>query len=134
MKGNPQQLQQVFVNLLTNACYALNQKYPGRASEKRLEIASSVVNLEGRDFVRTTVTDWGTGIAQDVINHIFDTLFTTKPPGKGTGLGLSISKGLMRDHHGHLTLTSTPGNPTVATLDLPVLKRSEKEDGKSAEA
>jgi PAS domain S-box-containing protein len=134
LKGNPQQLQQVFVNLFTNACYALNQKYPGRDSDKRLEIASSVVNLEGRDFVRTTVTDWGTGIAQDVINHIFDTLFTTKPPGKGTGLGLSISKGLVRDHHGHLTLTSTPGNPTVATLDLPVSKSSAKVEGKSAGA
>jgi len=132
LKGNPQQLQQVFVNLLTNACYALNQKFPGRSSDKRLEIASAVVNHEGRDFVRTTVTDWGTGIAQDVINHIFDTLFTTKPPGKGTGLGLSISKGLVRDHHGHLTLTSTLGNPTVATLDLPVSKKSEKEDGKNA--
>ncbi|MCG2749832.1 MAG: DUF3365 domain-containing protein [Desulfobulbaceae bacterium] len=128
LKGNPQQLQQVLVNLLTNACYALNQKFPGRASEKRLEIASSVVHQEGRDFIRTTVTDWGTGIAQDVINHIFDTLFTTKPPGKGTGLGLSISKGLVRDHHGHLTLTSTPGNPTVATMDLPVSKNSDKEE------
>ncbi|MEW6289255.1 MAG: DUF3365 domain-containing protein [Thermodesulfobacteriota bacterium] len=130
LKGNPQQLQQVLVNLLTNACYALNQKYPGRSSEKRLEIASSVVNMEGRDFIRTTVTDWGTGIAQDVINHIFDTLFTTKPPGKGTGLGLSISKGLVRDHHGHLALTSTPGNPTVATLDLPVSKEPEHDEDK----
>jgi PAS domain S-box-containing protein len=129
LKGNPQHLQQVFVNLLTNACYALNQKYPGQDPEKRLEIASSVVNLEGREFIRTTVTDWGAGIAQDVIDHIFDTLFTTKPPGKGTGLGLSISKGLVRDHHGHLSLTSTPGNPTVATLDLPVSKKPEEEVG-----
>ena len=127
LKGNPQQLQQVFVNLLTNACYALNQKYPGQDPEKRLEITSSVIELEGRKFIRTTVTDWGAGIAQDVIDHIFDTLFTTKPPGKGTGLGLSISKGLARDHHGHLSLTSTPGSPTVATLDLPVSKKAWEE-------
>ncbi len=120
LKGNPQQLQQVFVNLLTNSCYALNQKFQGENQDKRLEIKSRVIQLDGRDFLRTTVSDWGTGISQDVIDHIFDTLFTTKPPGEGTGLGLNISKGLIRDHNGYLSLDSTPGNPTVATVDLPV--------------
>lgn len=120
LKGNPQQLQQVFVNLLTNANYALNEKYPGQNPEKRIEIASAVVRQDGRDFIRTTVSDWGSGISQDVIDHIFDTLFTTKPPGEGTGLGLNISKGLIRDHNGYLSLASTPGEPTVATVDLPV--------------
>ncbi len=120
LKGNPQQLQQVFVNLLTNASYALNQKYPGQSPEKRIEITSIVVKQEGRDFIRTTVSDWGSGISQDVVDHIFDTLFTTKPPGEGTGLGLSISKGLIRDHNGYLSLSSKPGEPTVATVDLPV--------------
>lgn len=120
LKGNPQQLQQVFVNLLTNSCYAINQKVEGRNPDKRLEITSSVVEQDGRDFIRTTVSDWGSGISQEVIDHIFDTLFTTKPPGQGTGLGLSISKGLIRDHNGYLSLESTPGEATVATVDLPV--------------
>jgi PAS domain S-box-containing protein len=128
IKGNPQQLQQVFVNLLTNACYALNQKYQGKDPDKRIEISSSVVKVEGRDFVRTTVSDWGAGITQDVINHIFDTLFTTKPPGQGTGLGLNISKGLVRDHNGYLSLTSTPGEPTIATVDLPVSEAEVKNE------
>ena len=66
------------------------------------------------------VTDWGIGIPQDIIDRIFDSLFTTKPPGKGTGLGLSISKGLVRDHQDFLSVESVPGGPTVATVDLPV--------------
>lgn len=120
LKGNPQQLQQVFVNLLTNSCYALNQKFNGQSPDKRLEITSSIVSQDGRDFLRTTVSDWGSGIPQEIIDHVFDTLFTTKPSGQGTGLGLNISKGLIRDHNGYLSLQSTPGEATVATVDLPV--------------
>ncbi len=121
LRGNPQQLQQVIINLLTNAAYALNQRYPGQNPEKKkVEIKSRCITVDGREILRTTITDWGTGIEQDVIDHIFDTLFTTKPPGKGTGLGLSISKGIIRDHRGTLSLKSQPGGPTVATIDLPV--------------
>ncbi len=121
LRGNPQQMQQVIINLLTNAAYALDQRYPGQSpEEKKLEIKSTCVTADGRKMLRTTITDWGSGIEQDVIDHIFDTLFTTKPPGKGTGLGLSISKGIVRDHRGSLSLKSKVGGPTVATLDLPV--------------
>ncbi len=120
MNGNPQQLHQVFLNLLTNARYALNQRYPGRDPNKRIAIRSWTVTVDGRAFIRTTFTDYGVGIPQDVIDRIFDSLFTTKPPGEGTGLGLSISKGLVRDHRGQLTLESVPGDHTVATVDLPV--------------
>jgi len=120
LKGNPQQLHQVFLNLLTNARYALNQRYPGRDPNKRMEIRSCMVTVDGRPFIRTTFTDHGVGIPQDVIDRIFDSLFTTKPPGEGTGLGLSISKGLVRDHAGQLTLESVAGDHTVAIVDLPV--------------
>lgn len=120
LKGNPQQLHQVFLNLLTNSRYALNQCFKGPDPDKCIEIRSVAVIVEGRPFIRTTVTDHGVGIPQDVINRIFDSLFTTKPPGEGTGLGLSISKGLVRDHGGQLTLESVPGEYTVAIVDLPV--------------
>lgn len=119
LKGNPQQLHQVFLNLLTNARYALNQRFAGPDPDKRIEIHSWTITVDGRRFIRTTLTDHGIGISQDVINQIFDSLFTTKPPGEGTGLGLSISKGLVRDHAGQLTLESVPGDHTVATVDLP---------------
>ena len=119
LKGNPQQLHQVFLNLLTNARYALNQRFAGPDPDKRIEIHSWTITVDGRRFIRTTLTDHGIGISQDVINRIFDSLFTTKPPGEGTGLGLSISKGLVRDHAGQLTLESVPGDHTIATVDLP---------------
>lgn len=127
LSGNPQQLQQVVVNLITNASYALNQRYPEANPDKRLRIACQRQTANGKEYVRTMVTDWGIGIPQDVIDHIFDSLFTTKPPGKGTGLGLSISKGLIRDHNGFLSIESTLGGPTTATVDLPVGEK-EKSD------
>lgn len=127
ISGNPQQLQQVIVNLLTNAGYALNQRYPDADPNKRLEICCQQQTAAGKKYLRTTVTDWGVGIPQDVIDHIFDSLFTTKPPGKGTGLGLSISKGLVRDHQGFLSVDSSLGGPTIATVDLPVEPRDELE-------
>lgn len=123
IQGNPQHLHQVFLNLLSNARYALTQRYPGRHPNKRIEIISQLVTPAGeRPFIRTTVTDYGVGIAKDTIDHIFDALFTTKPPGEGTGLGLGISKGLVRDHNGQLFLESEPGQYTTATVDLPVIE------------
>ena len=119
ISGNPQQIQQVIVNLLTNASYALNQQFPEMNPDKRLEIRCRKISTKGKGYIRTTVTDWGIGIPQDIIDHIFDSLFTTKPPGKGTGLGLGISKGLVRDHHGFLSIESILGGPTVAIVDLP---------------
>lgn len=119
LKGNPQQLHQVFINLLTNARYALNQRYPAFDANKRIEIRSSMITVDERPFIRTTCTDYGIGIPQDVIDKIFDSLFTTKPHGEGTGLGLSITKGLVRDHQGQLTLESVAGDHTVAIVDLP---------------
>ena len=118
--GNPQQLQQVIVNLLTNAIYALNQRYLEMSKEKRLEIRCRQKTAMGKEYISTTITDWGVGIPQNIIERIFDSLFTTKPPGKGTGLGLSISKGLVRDHQGFLSIESSLGGPTVAIIDLPV--------------
>ncbi|MDW7772802.1 MAG: DUF3365 domain-containing protein [Desulfobulbaceae bacterium] len=126
ISANPQQLQQVIVNLLTNASYALNQRYPHMDPGKRLKISCRLQTASGKEYLRTMVTDWGIGIPQDIINHIFDSLFTTKPPGKGTGLGLSISKGLVRDHQGFLSVESSTGGPTTAIVDLPV-KRDERE-------
>lgn len=130
LQGNPPQLHQVFLNLLTNARYALNQRYQGQDPGKRIAICSRLINREGKPFIRTTVTDWGIGIPQNIIDRIFETLFTTKPPGEGTGVGLSISKGLVRDHEGHLTLESVPGDHTIATVDLPVRfdKRGAREE------
>ncbi len=125
IQGNPQQLQQVIINLLTNAVYALNQRYTEKTREKRLEIRCRTKTAMGKEYVAITVTDWGVGIPQNIIERVFDSLFTTKPPGKGTGLGLSISKGLVREHQGFLSVESRLGGPTVATVDLPIGSKEE---------
>jgi len=132
IQGNPQHLQQVFINLLSNASYALSQKYPEASKDKRIEIRCRSKTAMGKEFISTTITDWGIGIPDDVIDHIFDSMFTTKPPGKGTGLGLSISKGLIRDHHGFLFVESRMGGPTVATVDLPLVQEDENESASAA--
>lgn len=120
LRGNPQQLQQVFLNLLSNARYALNVRYKGQDPGKRIEIRSRMISVDGKDFLRTTVTDYGIGIPQNVIDRIFDPLFSTKPPGEGTGLGLSISQNLVMQHQGYLRLESVEGSQTNAIVDMPI--------------
>lgn len=117
--ANPRQLQQVFLNLLSNARYALNQKYPGTDPEKTITLKTSIISLEHKKYVRTTVTDQGTGIPEDIIDHIFDPFFSSKKTGDGTGLGLSISHGLVKDFKGYLHVDSRPGEYTSMIMDLP---------------
>ena len=88
-----QQIQQVLMNLITNARDALNAKYKDFDENKKITISSDMFEREGRRWLRLTVEDSGTGIAPDVMEKIFNPFFTTKSRDKGTGLGLSISHG-----------------------------------------
>ncbi|MBU0676453.1 MAG: DUF3365 domain-containing protein [Proteobacteria bacterium] len=128
LRGNPQQLLQVFLNLLSNARYALNERYHKPDGGKRVEIKSRLVDLGTGDMIRTTITDYGCGIPPEVIDRIFESLFSTKPSGQGTGLGLSISRDLIRDHHGYLHVESVVNDHTTVTVDLPVGKMSVKSE------
>lgn len=119
LHGNPQQLQQVFLNALSNARYALNQKFPGLDPRKRIEIKSQVINFGDKTIIRTTVTDYGSGIPPHAIDHVFDSMYSTKPAGQGTGLGLSISRDLIQAHHGFIHVESRLGDHTTLTVDLP---------------
>ncbi|MBJ6802019.1 ATP-binding protein [Geomonas propionica] len=105
----PQQLNQVFLNLLVNASQAI---------EHAGEIVVRTWSEGGNVFV--SVSDTGTGIAPDVIKRIFEPFFTTKEVGKGTGLGLSISYDIIRKHNGEITVESTPGLGTTFKITLPV--------------
>lgn len=109
IKCRSQQIQQVLMNLLTNARDALNGRYPGYSPEKKLRVFAGMVQKDGRNYIRTTVEDQGTGIAPEIRCRIFDPFFTTKPKETGTGLGLSISHGIIRDHGGELSVESEPG-------------------------
>ena len=119
---NPQQLQQVFLNLFSNARHALNQRYSGKDPNKQLIIRCRDVMREGKSYVRTEVTDMGTGIPEDIIANIFDPFFSSKEPGEGTGLGLSISHGLIKDFEGFLGVDSTLGERTTFIVDLPAFQ------------
>ncbi|MCE5264517.1 MAG: hypothetical protein LLG97_13410 [Deltaproteobacteria bacterium] len=119
-KCRSQQIQQVLMNLLTNARDALNERYPGYSPEKRLRVTAEIIRKQGRTFIRTTVEDNGIGIRAEIRDRIFDPFFTTKPKETGTGLGLSISYGIVRDHGGELTAESEPGRYTRFHVDLPV--------------
>lgn len=120
IKVNSQQLQQVFLNLLSNARHALNQRYPGRDPGKKIEIHCREERIGEKRYVRTSVTDFGTGIPPAIRESIFEPFFSSKKPGEGTGLGLSISRSLVRDFHGFLDVETEENSFTTMIVDLPV--------------
>jgi len=115
-----QQLQQVFLNLISNARHALNEKYRGAHDDKRIEITvGRVPGPKGGPGVRITFLDRGAGIPAHLIDRIFDPFFSTKSKGEGTGLGLSISHGIVSGLGGRLWFESDEGRYTRALVDLP---------------
>jgi two-component system, NtrC family, sensor histidine kinase HydH len=110
LAADPDQLQQVFVNLLLNACDA------SREGDRVLVTAR--LTREGQ--VQIEVVDHGCGIAPEHMNTVFDPFFTTKKRGEGTGLGLSIAASVVRNHGGQINLDSAPGRGTTAKVIWPV--------------
>ena len=110
-------LEQVFINLVTNAVDAMDSKAAGAdtAPEKRLTIRSRY--QEGQ--VSVTVSDTGTGMSREVQEKIFEPFFTTKEVGKGTGLGVSISYGIVKDYDGAIEVSSHEGEGTTFQLRFP---------------
>jgi len=106
--GDPQQLVQVFLNLLSNACDA---SQPGDQIE--------VVASSGGGYVTIDIIDQGEGIPEALQEQVFEPFFTTKQPGEGTGLGLPLVYNIMTEHAGTVTLSSTPGGGTRIRLRLP---------------
>ena len=107
--GDPQLLQQVFVNLLSNAADASE---PGDAVTIRAQ-------EHGDDEIVLEVIDQGQGIDPDVAERVFDPFFTTKPVGRGTGLGLPLIHSIVTEHGGHIALGPGNGSGTTVTLRLP---------------
>jgi two-component system, cell cycle sensor histidine kinase and response regulator CckA len=120
IKARSKEIQQVFLNVINNAHYALNQRAPEAGDDKFLEIESNTITLHGKNYIRTTFYDNGSGIAKNILNRISEPFFSTKPQGEGTGLGLSISHGIVENHGGRLWFESVEGAYTKAVIDLPV--------------
>jgi signal transduction histidine kinase len=119
LKCRSQQIQQVLMNLLTNARDTLNEKYPGHHPDKTIQVTVRPFAAAGHPWLRLTVADRGTGIPAAIRERIFEPFFTTKPREKGTGLGLSISHGIATEHGGRLRLDSEVGRGTRFHLELP---------------
>jgi signal transduction histidine kinase len=119
-KINSQRIQQVFLNVLSNARYALNRKFSGHHKDKILRIMGELIMVEDEKQVRLTIHDQGTGIPSDVLDRICDPFFSLKPKGEGTGLGLSISHNIVKEHGGKLWFESREGEYTKVMVDLPV--------------
>jgi signal transduction histidine kinase len=124
IKVRSKEIQQVFMNVFSNARYALNKKFLNPDKDKLLEIKGYEVKVNEEAFIRVTFKDMGTGIPLEVIDKICNPFFTTKPKGEGTGLGLSISHGIIKSHGGNITFKSIPGEYSIVTIDFPVDKNS----------
>lgn len=123
IEADPSQLDQVLINLVTNARDAMPR---GGA----LSIATGTIEATGDDLVAhnldkpgryaaIVVTDTGSGMEQDVIDHIFDPFYTTKESGKGTGLGMALVYGIIKKHGGSISIDSTPGRGTAVRVLFP---------------
>ncbi len=116
---HPQQIQQVFLNIISNSRFALNEKYPGTYENKILEITCEEIAFDNFPYVRIIFHDRGTGIPSHIIDKVINPFFSTKPNRIGTGLGLSISHGIITEHGGKLVINSVEGEFTKIIIDLP---------------
>ncbi|MBI4688422.1 MAG: PAS domain-containing protein [Nitrospirae bacterium] len=118
--AHSQELQQVFLNIINNSRFALNEKYPKPHKDKVLEISCEIMKTES-PYVRIMFQDNGIGIPNNVIDKVMDPFFTTKPKGAGSGLGLSICHRIITDHNGRLMINSKEGEFTEVVIELPVV-------------
>jgi PAS domain S-box-containing protein len=125
IEGYPQQLNQVFMNLLVNAAQSLNEK-----GEIRIRTRQENGNVEIK------ISDTGCGVPRENLEKIFEPFFTTKAVGKGTGLGLNVSYNIIKKHNGTIQAASNVGEGTTFTillpvypLDFPVTGGDQKNDG-----
>ncbi len=116
----PQQLNQVFMNILVNAAHAIDS-----SSGKGL---IGIRTYQREDNVFIEISDNGSGIPEDKIERIFEPFFTTKPVGKGTGLGLSMAYSIISKHKGEINVKSRVGEGTTFTIRLPLDPRDERSE------
>jgi CheY-like chemotaxis protein len=124
--ADPTQIQQVVLNLCTNAAHAMRES--GGVIEVRLEpvdlptdYTTVTTDLRAGPYVRLTIRDTGHGMTPEIMERIFEPFFTTKSMGEGTGMGLAVVHGIVTSHGGGLTVESAPGQGTTFAVYLPRL-------------
>ena len=122
--GNPNQIEQVLLNLMMNAGDAMESGGSVNVATRLLPGPKAVIQ----------VADTGGGIPPEIVSRIFDPFFTTKPVGKGTGLGLSVSYGIVKEHKGDITVRSKVGEGTTFTIVIPAVAQPAAEEPRAAGA
>ena len=125
-RADPDLIEQVLANLVTNAVQAL-ESHPG---QRVLEVSTERCG----DAIRISVADTGPGIPTQIVDRVFDPFFTTKGPGRGTGLGLSICYSIMEEHRGKIWAESQVGKGSRFIVELPVVKCADAVEERSSDA
>lgn len=138
------QIEQVLVNLCTNARDAMPEggilaikmkRVSGDKIRQAIGKTEETINIEqDKGYAEITVTDTGIGMDEKTRQRIFEPFFTTKEVGKGTGLGLSIVYGIIKQHHGHISVESEEGKGTTFRIYLPLTEIAVSKDIRTAEA
>ncbi len=123
VSADPSQIQQVIMNLCTNAAYAMRETTGSiDISLQGITFGSTDLpeaDMQSGDYLVLSVKDTGSGMDEEIRKRIFEPFFTTKPVGEGTGLGLSVVYGIVKSHRGGITVYSEPGKGSVFKVYLP---------------
>ncbi|MBR9979581.1 MAG: response regulator, partial [Desulfatitalea sp.] len=126
VNADPGQLEQVLLNIGVNARDAMPEGgcLTFETANVQPPHAFCQIHLDAniRDYVLLSVSDTGHGMSTEVLQHMFEPFFTTKQPGQGTGLGMAMAYGLIKNHHGHVTCESLPGQGTTFNIYLPAIE------------
>jgi PAS domain S-box-containing protein len=129
VKGDPTRLQQALMNLAFNARDAMPEGGRLTISVAHLAVQAPqdapLPGMAAGEWIQLTVSDTGVGMPAEVMRHVFEPFFTTKEPGLGTGLGLAQVYGIVGQHDGHITVTSSPGGGAVFTIYMPAQPAAE---------
>jgi signal transduction histidine kinase len=115
-----QKIQIIVLNLIDNAIHALNQRFPEKNPNKRIQVIGKEITENNRQYIRLSVRDEGVGIPKTIIDRVFDAFFTTKQSDEHAGLGLYEIHNIMRDWNGNVSIESVPEEYTIVHIDIPL--------------
>jgi len=131
--ADPTQIHQILINLCNNGAYAMREKggvlsISLTALEVDPKMSAEKPDLRPGPYLRLSVNDTGCGMERHVLEKVFDPFFTTKKKGEGTGMGLPVVAGIVRAHHGAITVSSEPGKGSMFNVFLPRIEGDPESD------